>query len=132
MSKVYSVDEIIPSLVPLNLHQPITPEHVSESFVELGPVDCGAASVGVWHGQTPWENHVGDEFLYILDGSVSLTLLRDDDAAHSYHLTAGQTFTVPAHVWHRSHAKDPVTMLAVLAAPHGPVSYAEDPRQDAR
>lgn len=129
MAEIHQIDRITPTLVPLNLHQPLSLEHLGESFSELGAVDKGSASVGTWFGQTPWENHAGDEFLHVLDGEVSVTLLRDD-VSEEYRLVSGSVFIVPARVWHRSYAEQPVTMLAVLASPHGPVSYAGDPRTD--
>ncbi|MEM6447660.1 MAG: cupin domain-containing protein [Cyanobacteria bacterium P01_D01_bin.123] len=129
MPYIHQIDQIAPTLVPLDLHQPLSLERLGESFSELGSVDKGSASVGTWFGQTPWENHAGDEFLYVLDGEVSITLLRND-TPEDYRLVPGSVFIVPAQVWHRSHAEQPVTMLAVLASPHGPVSYAGDPRKD--
>jgi len=125
---IQPLDQILPTLVPLDLELPPTADSFRDAFCELGKVDGGSASVGTWHGQTPWEYHEeGDEFLHVLSGEVTVTLLVDDDRK-TYRLGPNSIFIVPASVWHRSYAQSPVTLLSVLASSHGPVSYAEDPR----
>ena len=127
-----SLNQIVSNLVPLNLAATPTPESFRAAFCELGKVDRGSASVGLWHGQTPWEYHQeGDEFLLGLEGNETLTLLIDD-TAKAYQLDKDSVFIVPAKVWHRSHAEQPVTLLSVLASPHGPVSYADNPQKGAQ
>lgn len=123
-----SLGQILQTLVPLDLSKAPTPERFRTSFHDFGQMDRGSASVGIWHGQTPWEYHQeGDEFLLVLQGEVTVTLLVDDQEK-AYPLVKESVFIVPARVWHRSQAEHPVTLLSVLASPHGPVSYAEDPR----
>lgn len=48
----------------------------------------------------------------------------------AYQLNKDDVFIVPAGVWHRSCAEQPVTLLSVLASTHGPVSYAKNPKVD--
>ncbi|MEO1590567.1 MAG: cupin domain-containing protein [Cyanobacteria bacterium J06632_22] len=125
---IQSLDQILQTLLPLDLAEPPTPDRFHESFDDLGQIDRGSAAVGIWHGQTPWEFHKeGDEFLLVLQGEVVITLLVDG-VEKVYSLVKDSVFIVPAKVWHRSQAQHPVTLLSVLASPHGPVSYADDPR----
>lgn len=129
MSIIQNLDQIIPTLIPLNLQEHLSPEKFRESFADLGTVDQGSASVGIWVGRTPWECHEqGDEFLYVLAGEVEITLIEDDQNKR-YNLTQDSAFIIPARLWHQSYAEQPVTLLSVLASPHGHVSFAEDPRQ---
>ncbi|MEL6492342.1 MAG: cupin domain-containing protein [Cyanobacteria bacterium J06634_6] len=123
-----SLSQTIQTLVPLDLSQSPTSAQFRTAFCELGKMDQGSASVGTWRGQTPWEYHAeGDEFLLVLQGQVTVTLLTDE-AEKEYALVKDSVFIVPARVWHRSRAERPVTLLSVLASSHGPVSFAEDPR----
>ncbi|MEL6468615.1 MAG: cupin domain-containing protein [Cyanobacteria bacterium J06623_4] len=125
---IQSLSQILPTLVPLDLAEAPTPEQFRASFHDLGQMDRGSAAVGIWQGQTPWEFHKeGDEFLLVLQGEVVITILIEG-VEKSYPLVKDSVFIVPARVWHRSKADQPVTLLSVLASPHGPVSYAEDPR----
>lgn len=125
---IQSLGQVLPTLVPLDLANNPTPEQFHAAFCDLGQMDRGSASVGIWQGQTPWEFHKeGDEFLQVLQGEVTITLLING-SKKTYPLVKDSVFIVPARVWHRSHAEQPVTLLSVLASPHGPVSYAEDPR----
>ncbi|MEO0807752.1 MAG: hypothetical protein AAFY33_15755, partial [Cyanobacteria bacterium J06643_4] len=74
-----SLGQILQTLVPLDLSKAPTPERFRTSFHDFGQMDRGSASVGIWHGQTPWEYHQeGDEFLLVLQGEVTVTLLVDD------------------------------------------------------
>lgn len=128
LMNIQPLAQIVQTLVPLNLAKPPTAESFRAAFYELGKMDRGSASVGAWQGQTPWEYHEeGDEFLYVLSGQVTLTLLVDGESKEHL-LVPDSVFIVPSRVWHRSCAQHPVTLLSVLASPHGPVSYAEDPR----
>ncbi|MEL6263812.1 MAG: cupin domain-containing protein [Cyanobacteria bacterium J06626_6] len=125
---IQSLNQIVQTLVPLDLATSPTPEQFRASFRDLGQMDRGSASVGKWQGQTPWEYHrEGDEFLLVLRGEVTITLLVDD-AAKTYPLVKDSIFIVPAKIWHKSDAAHPVTLLSVLASPHGPVSFSKDPR----
>ncbi|MBE9064660.1 cupin domain-containing protein [cf. Phormidesmis sp. LEGE 11477] len=129
---IQALDQIVQTLVPLDLSAPPDAESFRAAFCELGKMDRGSVSVGTWQGQTPWEYHEeGDEFLYVLSGQVALTLLVDGESKEHL-LVPNSVFIVPARVWHRSLAQQPVTLLSVLASPHGPVSYAEDPRTKAQ
>ena len=71
---------------------------------------CAAAS---FKGSPPWELHTtGDELLYILAGSTSLTV-RGPEGETLRNLRAGDLVVVPKGCWHRNDAPEGVTMLFV-------------------
>ena len=69
---------------------------------------CAAAS---FKGSPPWELHTtGDELLYILAGSTSLTV-REPEGETLRNLRAGDLVVVPKGCWHRNDAPEGVTIL---------------------
>ena|SRR6516162_233238 len=71
---------------------------------------CAAAS---FKGNPPWELHTtGDELLYILAGSSSLTV-RGPEGEMLRNLRAGDLVVVPKGCWHRNDAPEGITMLHV-------------------
>jgi mannose-6-phosphate isomerase-like protein (cupin superfamily) len=71
---------------------------------------CAAAS---FKGSPPWELHTtGDELLYILAGSSSLTV-RGPEGEMLRNLRTGDLVVVPKGCWHRNDAPEGVTMLFV-------------------
>jgi mannose-6-phosphate isomerase-like protein (cupin superfamily) len=90
--------------------------HVSEKppspFVPFEFHGCYCAAAG-FKGSPPWELHTtGDELLYILAGSSSLTV-RGPEGEMLRNLRAGDLVVVPKGCWHRNDAPDGVTMLVV-------------------
>jgi mannose-6-phosphate isomerase-like protein (cupin superfamily) len=90
--------------------------HVSkEPAIPIEPFEfhgcyCAAAS---FKGNPPWELHTtGDELLYILPGSSSLTV-RGPEGEMLRNLRAGDLVVVPKGCWHRNDAPEGVTMLRV-------------------
>src|SRR5215469_11760568 len=86
--------------------------HVSEKPAspiepfEFHGCDCAAAS---FKGSPPWELHTtGDELLYILAGSTSLTV-RGPEGETQRNLRAGDLVVVPRGCWHRNDAPEGVT-----------------------
>jgi mannose-6-phosphate isomerase-like protein (cupin superfamily) len=62
-------------------------------------------------GSPPWELHTtGDELLYILAGSTSLTV-RGPEGETLHNLRTGDLVVVPKGCWHRNDAPEGVTML---------------------
>jgi quercetin dioxygenase-like cupin family protein len=88
--------------------------------------------VGVvrFSGRTPWERHQGDELLYVLQGSVDVTVLADSGPLHAA-LRTGDVFVVPRDLWHRQHAPETTGLLFVTSETGNAVSDAEDPRAEA-
>jgi mannose-6-phosphate isomerase-like protein (cupin superfamily) len=92
-----------------------------------------SCTVGVF--RTPadswlWERHPdGDELLYILEGELDMTLLRESTSELAS-LQPGSLFVVPKGVWHRPYAKTDVRLL-YITPPRTETSTAEDPRSTA-
>ncbi|MEL6493529.1 MAG: cupin domain-containing protein [Cyanobacteria bacterium J06623_7] len=127
--EIYQITTAIERLKLIDLNQPeqIDSTNMGESFIDLGNFDGGSVSLIKYAGETPWERHVdGDEFFLLLDGELQVTLL--EETATEFLLTKGDTCIIPRNVWHRSKAASQVTLLALIASEHGPVSTAEDPR----
>ena len=77
-------------------------------------------------GLTPWEHHPdADELLYVLEGTVDVTLLTDEGPL-STAVRAGAVLVVPRGLWHRQHAHHCTTLLFATGATN--ISWAEDPR----
>lgn len=128
MVKAHSVEEALAGKRPANLDTD-TIEQIRGSGAQLGAFDQGDIRVSRWSGQSPWERHVdGDEFFYVLDGEVEFTLLTDDESVQ-VNVPRGSIFVVPRGRWHRSFARNAVTLITVRGCDHGPVSFAEDPRR---
>jgi mannose-6-phosphate isomerase-like protein (cupin superfamily) len=71
---------------------------------------CAAAS---FRGSPPWELHTeGDELIYILAGSTSLTL-RGPEGETPLNLRTGDLVVVPKGCWHRNDAPWGVTILHI-------------------
>jgi mannose-6-phosphate isomerase-like protein (cupin superfamily) len=117
----------------------MTVHDVPETVKKLGSQDSrefatvNGCAVGVF--RTPqdswlWERHPdGDELLYILQGELEMTLLRESISEQAS-LRPGSLFVVPKGVWHRPYAKTDVRLLYVTPA-RTETSMAEDPRSTA-
>ncbi|MEM6253461.1 MAG: cupin domain-containing protein [Cyanobacteria bacterium P01_D01_bin.156] len=83
---------------------------------------------GVTHfsGLTPWECHPQDELLYVLDGSVEVTLWHETDPETSI-VSAGDMCVVPKGVWHRQISRPAARLLFITGDTE--VSYDERPLQ---
>jgi quercetin dioxygenase-like cupin family protein len=80
-------------------------------------------------GETPWERHPGDELLYVVQGSVDVTVLLDEDAQHVT-VREGSIFIVPAGRWHRQNPKPSVCLMFITPSQGTDASRSEDPRCD--
>jgi mannose-6-phosphate isomerase-like protein (cupin superfamily) len=73
----------------------------------------------------------GDEFLYIVSGTMELILDDGDEAAVGAEtnviLRAGDAYVVPRGIWHRLEAVEPSYLVHVTPGPHG----GHRPRQEA-
>ncbi len=98
-------------------------------FHEFAPFNDGAFAVfrGDGVSASDWEIHPDtDEFLFVVQGSVTIEILTDDTTA-DVHLTAGQFVVVPRGQWHRH--RDLVDLVEMYLTPgETNSSSAEDPR----
>lgn len=78
--------------------------------------------------KSDWEIHRDtDEFLFVLQGSVTVEILTDNDSL-DLPLTAGQFAIVPRGLWHRH--RDIVNLVEMYLTPgESEQSDADDPRR---
>ena len=78
------------------------PEGSFLSFSDFNGTSFGTCSVtGVSPG---WEMHPDtDEFFYVIDGTVEITLL-DGETPQHYTAPTGSSFVVPRGIWHKPGA----------------------------
>ena len=102
----------------------------SGSVAELAPYRDGLALAIKSAGRDHWERHLtGDEFIHILDGSVSLEMVRDDGPPKSFLLRAGTVAVIPQGAWHRFLSEEGATQLAVTPFPGESIELdVDDPR----
>jgi mannose-6-phosphate isomerase-like protein (cupin superfamily) len=60
-------------------------------------------------GKGHWETHPADELVYVLEGSLTLDIV-EDDQPESYTISAGMMAIVPEGAWHRVHSADGATV----------------------
>ena len=126
--KPHDIKLALESAPEIDLDADPTLDQIRAAFPQLASFDKGGITVGRFSGRTPWERHVeSDEFLYVLEGAVEITLLTDDDSVQVT-VTAGSIFVVPQGVWHRQLPRPVATLLSLIPTDHGPVSFADDPR----
>ncbi len=79
-------------------------EHPEGSFLEFSPFNGNSFGTCSVTGVSPgWEMHPDtDEFFYVLEGTVEITLL--EDAPKLYTAAAGNSFVVPRGIWHKPGA----------------------------
>lgn len=104
------------------------PEGSFLEFSQFNGWSFGTCSItGVSPG---WEMHPDtDEFFYVIDGCVEITLLEGDQANHHV-APAGTSFVVPQGIWHKPGA--PQGAKFIYFTPGQSLwSESEDPRLDA-
>ena len=104
-------------------------EHPDGSFLKLA--DFNGQSFGTCSitGVSPgWEMHPDtDEFFYVIEGSLEMTLLRDQQESCS--ANSGSVMVVPKGVWHKPGAPDGAKFLYYTPG-QSLYSEKEDPRVD--
>jgi quercetin dioxygenase-like cupin family protein len=94
---------------------PSTPAEAFDGvFQELRGTKASGVFVGRFEGTSAWERHPGgDEFVQIVDGTVTLSLLHDDGRLEELALETGHALVVPQGVWHRFNSPAGVTVLTM-------------------
>jgi len=127
MTKPVDVGSALWRAPVLRLDAAVTADLAARAFPQLMPFNTGGVLAGRFVGRTPWERHPdGDELLYVVEGSVEITLLTDA-GPERHRIDHGSVFVVPRGVWHRQHAAETALLLSATPLPTE-VSGAEDPR----
>ncbi len=99
----------------------------SEAFITLAAYRDGGIFSGSFFGKSQWERHQkGDEFVQVLDGTTTLTIVTDD-GPQSFEMTAGMMIVIPQGHWHLFQAPDGVTLMTITPQPTEHL-HADDPR----
>lgn len=103
------------------------PENTFLEFASFNGKSFGTCSVT---GVTPgWEMHPdSDEFFYIIEGTIEITLLEDAGSKH-YVAPAGTSFVVPQGIWHKPGAPTGAKFI-VFTPGQSLYSKSDDPRHD--
>ena len=103
------------------------PEGSFLDFSEFNGRSFGTCNItGVAPG---WEMHPDtDEFFYVIEGAVEITLL-EDDPKH-YKAPSGTSFVVPRGIWHKPGAPGGAKFIYFTPG-QSLYSESEDPRKDA-
>lgn len=124
----YNPREVLEAAPRLVSNDDTTREDVAASLRTFGRLGRHLLGGRRFTGVSPWERHPhDDELLVVTDGAVEVTLLAPEGDV-IVALRAGDLFVVPAGLWHRSHARDGVTMWGATAVEHDEISFADDPR----
>ncbi len=88
-----------------------------DTFARIAEYRDGAIFAGGFSGVSQWERHPnGEEVVQILKGSVTLTLLTDNEPERIV-LKAGMLAIVPQNTWHQFDAPDGVTIMTTTPQP---------------
>lgn len=124
--KVHNPKTVASELPLLDLSNPTTEAEAIAALRILDQVEGLMTGVTHFSGLTPWECHPQDELLYVLDGSVEVTLWHETNPETSI-VSAGAMCVVPKGVWHRQIATPAARLLFITGDTE--VSYDESPPQ---
>lgn len=97
------------------------------STAQLPPYRDGLLLLGKSAGTSHWETHPEDELVYVLDGTATLDIVKED-GPQSFALGPGMIAIVPPTVWHRFRSVEGKTSFsAVLPGDHIELDV-DDPR----
>jgi len=105
-------------------------ENPEGSFLEFNSFNGKSFGTCQVTGVSPgWEMHPDtDEFFYIIEGTVEITLLEPEGSKH-YVAPAGTSFVVPRGIWHKPGAPSGAKFLYFTPG-ETLFSESEDPRKD--
>jgi mannose-6-phosphate isomerase-like protein (cupin superfamily) len=105
--------------------------HDEGTFLTFSAFNGRSFGTCTYTGVAPgWEMHPDtDEFFYVIEGTLEITLLEADGAVHHV-APAGTSFVVPRGVWHRPGAPTGATFLFFTPGV-SLYSASEDPLRDA-
>lgn len=124
--KIHDPKTVASELPLLELSSAITEAEATAALRILDQFEGLMAGVTHFSGLTPWECHPQDELLYVLDGSVEVTLWHETDPETSI-VSAGAMCVVPKGVWHRQIPRPAAKLLFITGDTE--VSYDERPPQ---
>jgi mannose-6-phosphate isomerase-like protein (cupin superfamily) len=124
--KSHNIAALLPTLSCLNISDRTTEAEASNAMRILDRLNQCLVGIVNFVGQTPWERHLDDELLYILEGKVEVTILTSQ-TTQKVTLQAGSVFIVPRNLWHKQFASEGVKLLFVTSQEGNESSTAEVP-----
>jgi mannose-6-phosphate isomerase-like protein (cupin superfamily) len=126
---VHDLAALLPTLPELTITPDTTFEQAMAAHRMLSAFNQCQLGVVRYTGEVPWERHLeGDELLYVLDGTIDLTILTDDPTPVTTTLTTGSLSVVPQGLWHRPRPQGMATLLFATPIQGNAHSFAADPR----
>ncbi|MEM7413451.1 MAG: cupin domain-containing protein [Myxococcota bacterium] len=106
-------------------------KHPEGTFLEFSPFNGKSFGTCDITGVHPgWEMHPDtDEFFFVLEGMVEITLLEGDAPPQLYTAKPGTSFVVPRGVWHKPGAPSGAKFIHYTPG-QSLESMSEDPRRD--
>lgn len=105
-------------------------DHPEGTFLEFSSFNDRSFGTCMVTGVSPgWEMHPDtDEFFYVIDGTVEITLLQSTGPEHHV-APAGSSFVVPRGIWHKPGAPEGAKFIYFTPG-QSLYSESEDPRLD--
>lgn len=105
-------------------------DHPEGSFLDLVQFNASSFGTSQITGVSPgWEMHPDtDEFFYVIEGVVEITLLEEAEPKH-YTAHAGSSFVIPQGIWHKPGAPNGAKFIYFTPG-ESLYSESDDPRDD--
>jgi len=124
----HHTNELLEALTTLHVTRDTTEGDAMAAIRPIAMLDQSMVGVTRFVGLTPWERHPGgDELLYIIAGSVEVTIRSEDGSDTRFPLGVGGVCVVPRGLWHRQHAPDGVALLFATPIEGSINSWDDDP-----
>jgi mannose-6-phosphate isomerase-like protein (cupin superfamily) len=121
---MHDIADVASKLTLLRLDDPASAD--GDFMRVLSPFNQCMAGVFRFAGTTEWERHPDDEFLYVVEGEVEVTILAQGETRCET-LRPGMACVVPAGAWHKQHTPGGVTLIYITSAEGTDHSAAETP-----
>jgi mannose-6-phosphate isomerase-like protein (cupin superfamily) len=124
----HDLQALLPNLPELHITPSTTFEQAMAAHRMFGMFNQCQLGVIRYSGLVPWECHPkGDELLYVLDGTIALTVFTDGEPLQTT-LSTGSLFIVPKGLWHRPIPESIATLLFATPTEGNAHSFSADPR----
>lgn len=126
----HRVQALARELPELRIGPETTEEEAFAAMRMLGSFNQCVVGIVRFSGQTPWEWHPDDEFLYLVEGEIEVTALpAERGPAETTVIAAGETLIVPRKTWHRQFPRGTAALVFLTSAEGNRHSDARDPRE---
>lgn len=122
--KTHNLHNIANQLNLLEISHKTTEQQAISAMQILEQFNGLMVGITYFSGLTPWERHQQDELLFILEGTVELTLY-DENGPQIYMSSAGQLCIVPREIWHRQRGQPMVKLMFITGETE--ISHSDNP-----